>query len=354
MQIMKKLIVLSVLLAIVGIVQAQKRVPENSSSPIYYHKGRVGLNQQSPASLLHLYLGGATAQYPTVTSRGDLIQFLESHNNAIEIGNSRELNARRAWILARHSSTIYGKYYSTLHLQPDVGDKTVYKGVAIGYPASQHLSTGTHLAINGKVGIGTLTPHSLLNVQGGTIRGDLGTVGNSLILTGTGSNLQVKHDSGSQVAIYNSGGGVDIRRANGTTSILTAKNNGRVGIGVLDPAHELDVAGTIRATEIKVEAKTADFVFDKDYLLRPLTEVEAFVREHKHLPEIPSAKEMEQEGVNVAQMNKLLLQKVEELTLYAIELEKRDREKENKLEALEKQLSAIKDLLLNKSGKKKE
>ena len=86
----------------------------------------------------------------------------------------------------------------------------------------------------------------------------------------------------------------------------------------------ITASGTIRATEIKVEAngQTADFVFDSSYQLRDLQEVEAFIRENKHLPEIPSASEMESNGVNLAEMNKLLLQKIEELTLYAIELEK--------------------------------
>lgn len=82
---------------------------------------------------------------------------------------------------------------------------------------------------------------------------------------------------------------------------------------------KLTVKGLITATEIKVEAQTADFVFEEDYILRPLDEVEAFVKTNKHLPEIPSAKQMEADGVNVAEMNKLLLQKVEELTLYTIQ-----------------------------------
>lgn len=95
-----------------------------------------------------------------------------------------------------------------------------------------------------------------------------------------------------------------------------------VGIGTTSPLAKLHVAGTIRATEIKVEAKTADFVFSDNYPLRNLEQVEDYIKEHKHLPDIPSADEMEASGVNLAEMNKLLLQKIEELTLYAIEKNK--------------------------------
>ncbi len=105
-----------------------------------------------------------------------------------------------------------------------------------------------------------------------------------------------------------------------------------VGIGTSSPKAKLDVAGTIRATEIKVEAQTADFVFEPGYQLRDLSEVESFIKTNKHLPEIPSAAAMEKSGVNLAEMNKLLLMKIEELTLYSIDLEKKDKEIIGKLE----------------------
>jgi hypothetical protein len=219
----------------------------------------------------------------------------------------------------------------------------------------------------GFVGIGTLSPKAKLeiarsgfSIQEGLRLYDLnGGASEGLWIQFAQAEMMDMARMGARSKNYTSAALYFSTKGNsdaGAVERMRIDEKGYVGIGTTSPDKKLDVVGTIRAHEIVVsKAKTADFVFDKDYLLRPLTEVEAFVREHKHLPEVPSANEMEKEGVNVAQMNKLLLQKVEELTLYAIELKKENQslkqvvqEQETKVQEiglLKRDMEIIKDLL---------
>ncbi|MEQ3162094.1 hypothetical protein AAA214_02950 [Parabacteroides goldsteinii] len=105
--------------------------------------------------------------------------------------------------------------------------------------------------------------------------------------------------------------------------LFVVTNKGWVGIGgVSYPQNALEVNGTIRAKEIKVETGWADFVFAPDYNLPSLREVESHIKEHRHLPGIPTEAEVKKNGANLGEMNVKLLQKVEELTLYVIQQNK--------------------------------
>ncbi len=128
---------------------------------------------------------------------------------------------------------------------------------------------------------------------------------------------------------------------NPTGNVIIANGGGKVGIGTNNPTHKLSVNGTIRAKEIRVNTDWADFVFEKEYKLRPLAEVEKYILEHKHLPEIPSAKEIEgtEGGLNVGEMSKLFMQKIEELTLYMIEAQKQIDTLKKENELLKKEIS---------------
>ena len=103
------------------------------------------------------------------------------------------------------------------------------------------------------------------------------------------------------------------------TDINDLSVNGNVGIGTLDTqGYKLVVNGIIRAKEIKVDSDWADFVFKKDYKLPTLGEVKKHITEKGTLPGIPSESDVKANGVSLGEVNALLLQKIEELTLYVI------------------------------------
>jgi hypothetical protein len=113
--------------------------------------------------------------------------------------------------------------------------------------------------------------------------------------------------------------------------IFTRNNNVLIGkASQSNAAYKLDISGIIRADEIVVNTTGADFVFEPHYKLLSIPELEAFIKANKRLPDISPAKEMQENGVSSGEMQAKLLQKVEELTLYIIELEKRIKELESK------------------------
>jgi hypothetical protein len=104
----------------------------------------------------------------------------------------------------------------------------------------------------------------------------------------------------------------------------------------------LNVYGIINAREVKVSLGAwSDYVFEPGYKLRTLPDVEKFILAHGHLPEIPSASTVIENGVNLGEMDAMLLKKIEELTLYMIELQKNNSLLEDELKSLKNKLTLI-------------
>ena len=141
---------------------------------------------------------------------------------------------------------------------------------------------------------------------------------------------------------YGTPNGRAIRFLTASTVAMTIFDNERVGIGTEDipAAYKLAVADGIITEKVKVAVEStgnwSDYVFEDDYELPSLEEVDAFIQENNHLPGVPSADEVVESGLDLGQMDATLLKKIEELTLYVIELKKENDELSRQLKDLSK------------------
>jgi len=196
---------------------------------------------------------------------------------------------------------------STLTLQNDGGDLRV--------GSNSKLYVGT----NGNVGIGTGTPNSKLDVAGHlrVVQG-----GEAIGIDGNNPNIGF-YQNGAYKSFIEQNGSTLFLGVNGGPMRLDAT---QIAIGSINSnagAYKLTVSGKVICEELKVELYNSwpDYVFADEYQLTPLHELKSFIETNHHLPSMPKAAEVEKEGFEVGEMNRLLLEKVEELTLYVIQLQ---------------------------------
>jgi hypothetical protein len=204
-------------------------------------------------------------------------------------------------------------------------------------------TTAMTMLSSGNIGIGTTSPNGKLNIFDPT-------AGNSLIVLSRATNPAVKAlditlDSDNTVFTTANADLNFKTNFNGGATLSTMYLNyqGNVAIGTTDPqGHKLAVNGDIIATKITVKpyGNWPDYVFKPTYNLPSLSEVKTYIDQNHHLPDIPSAATVEKDGQDIGEMNKLLLKKVEELTLYLIEEQKQNKQQQVELDSLKQYIKA--------------
>lgn len=336
----------------------------------YFTGGNVGIGIASPTAKLHLKDGVFMIENTVGSGSGDV----KANYTMADVFNI-DMNVGRAYT---SFNLKYSGHYLKISRKPngsaDFTDIVLGDFEGISYGLAQYGNEGRQMFIwnhsstsmifgtngierarieaNGNFGIGTNAPATTLHIKGPatTIARIEPTIWNA----GSAAKIElgdINHyirgawGEGLKLSTFNSivfaagAPSADRMKIDGTTGNVTIAN--RVDIGGKnytpnDATVKLAVAGTMVAQKVKVTAATnwGDFVFDKNYALQPLTEVEQYVKANKHLPNIPSATELEASGIDTGEMLRLQMIKIEELTLHLIAQQKEMQVMKTQLENL--------------------
>ena len=299
----------------------------------YKIKGKVGIGVSLPKTKLDVR--GCISSTGSQSQRGGLVGSLNFYN----IYSS---NPPVATICVKNN---------TLGVNPHERANIIFStwnGDTIG------ITERMRIASNGNVGIGT-SPKAKLDVEGRVfitsskknndeLIGELGFCNSYTSNFAVASISARTRLTGSGACDYSN---IVFSTWNGYNTLsekMRISSNGNVGIGTTDPgSYKLAVKGKVGCGELVVTdvSKWADFVFDSNYDLMSLSELDAFIKENKHLPEIPTTKEVSENGVSVGEMNAKLLQKIEELTLHTIKQQKLIENQQQLINAMTKRIDNL-------------
>ena len=278
----------------------------------------VGIGTTTPDERLHV-AGGDILLSPTTGGLGLLnvsphikIRARNANNGGVNFGLEFQVDQTTAGWIRSYIPPLIGFFPSSIRIsrsgenQPDLV-----------------------VTQSGTVGVGTFAPDAKLHVQDGNLRINYANSNAEIELARGGTKrafVQLAGTSGDDIRIgtYEGNQGNFIIRTNGGNR-LTVDHQGNVRIGnSIADGYRLSVAGKVICTELRVAltGNWPDYVFHNDYRLTDLEDVEKHIRQHSHLPNVPSATQIEEEGLHLGEMQRLQMEKIEELFLHVISLKK--------------------------------
>ncbi len=299
------------------------------------------------------------------TGKDDVKVFIMSNNSTTTFGTTE--------IILKSETNLTGTanlQVTVLGGQDPAALSLVDNSTTAPYTYTMASSAGTlnMWTVNNNVGIGTTDPRTQLDLgnlrlgstdqfpaEGSIQEGDwanfiIGNTNWQRLRMGLANDGYTR----SEIDLHNS------NRADGTIAFKTTNTSGgaatrmfihgsgNIGIGTGTTElsdYKLAVNGTVGAKKVKVtQTGWPDYVFSNEYRLRPLPELETFLKANKHLPEIPSADEIEKNGLDLGDNQAALLKKIEELTLYVIEQDKKIRSQENEIKQLQSKNAKVEEL----------
>lgn len=306
-----------------------------------------------------------SAQIKVVTTGNNLVNPADPYAADIVIGSDQNGGIRHdasiMWWNSGSASRIsntgdtfllsqWGATAPNIGLSAAVGGSSYFKGkVSIGatFPFSllsvnSGLSAPTAPSLTNSIVIGSGNANGVNKYLGqfGFLSNDVDFSAPKIVAYISGEATETYTDdtkTGSVMRFYtgNNGGSNPVER-------MVIDNRGYIGIGTATPKEALSVNGNIRSKQIKVEtANWPDYVFKKDYQLPSLADVKTYIDQNQHLPEIPSQEQITKEGLNLGEMNKLLMKKVEELTLYLIEKDEQLQQQGRQIEKLQDEVGSL-------------
>lgn len=332
---------------------------DDGGSTIYFNQGEVGIGYTRPNSKLHINANSAqvglrvqingSSKFTVASNGGVSIGAFENNppssglfiSGNTGIGTSTPTEKLHVVGNALVTGSLQSKNFSTPGNSIEIGESAsagtndVVIGRAAGFP-----STSNSVVIGYQAGQdATGSNHVFIGRGAGIFNNGQGNIGIGMGAASYNNNVNnvvaIGYEAGKSNTLH-SQFIVHQNNVNTTPLIQGDFASGNVGIGTTNPTEKLTVNGKILATEVEVVSQIqSDFVFEPDYVLMNLEDVEKFVKENKHLPEIPSMHEFAENGQNIAEVQDLLLRKIEELTLYVISQQKEIEELKQSLTEIE-------------------